>query len=144
MRLLFCFSGFDRRIRATIAFSDIEDTERWNPGKKPGGISKADARVAGRVRYGSTGNNEVQKAAAICQSRITEARNASHTASTNAPRPGQKVLTQGGRAEELRSRFPPSRVPIVYSHRCGIRGMRRSRVPSLSSRTAIKKECRGF
>lgn len=89
-----------------------------------------------------------QKAAAICQSKITEARNASHTTSTNAPRP---VETKGAnsRRQRIKSvphefRFPAPSVmaaiasaTIVYFLHCDsfvvsscIRGMKAFRILS--------------
>jgi len=74
-------------------------------------------------RYPQSGG---QKTAAICQSKITEVRNASHTASTNTPRPERETKGANSRRQRAsRAREQLSRgtaaPAIVYFPRCGSR-----------------------
>jgi len=80
-----------------LIFEDTGIRER----KRTQDISKAESWCYG---LDSADCNEGQKVTAICQSKITEARNASHTASTNALQPAE---TKGANSRKQRLKSVP-------------------------------------
>lgn len=110
----FFFFFFDEQL-FSLARGEYISSRIRNPRKKDrtdvrGSISKADAFGHGSAKS----QQEGQKAAAICQSKITEARNASHTVSTNAPRPAE---TKGANSRRQRVKSVPHEfLPILPPH----------------------------